>query len=71
MNMQPLPVASFHGRGLSPQTMVGLGRAVMPQLGAGRGRPLLPSLSPGRVESFSPASEQQAALHSQTSHTGR
>ncbi|XP_070689873.1 piwi-like protein 2 [Pempheris klunzingeri] len=59
--------SSFHGQGLTPQAMVGLGRAAMPQLGAGRGRSLLPSFPPGHVESFSQASGQQAAPHS--SHT--
>ncbi|XP_074493451.1 piwi-like protein 2 isoform X2 [Sebastes fasciatus] len=62
--------SSFHGRGLSPQTMVGLGRAAMPHLGVGRGRALLPSFPLGRVESVLSASEPQAALPSQTSHTG-
>ncbi|XP_068559469.1 piwi-like protein 2 [Cebidichthys violaceus] len=61
--------SSFHGRGLSPQTMVGLGRAAMPHLGVGRGR-ALPPFPPGCVESVSPASEPQAAQHTQTSHTG-
>lgn len=56
---------SFHGRGLSLQTMVGLGRAAIPQLGAGRGRALPSSFFPG------PASELQTAPYSQTSHTGR
>uniref|UniRef100_A0A8C4HI83 Piwi-like protein 2 n=1 Tax=Dicentrarchus labrax TaxID=13489 RepID=A0A8C4HI83_DICLA len=56
--------SSFHGQGLSQKTMVGLGRAAMPQLGVGRGRPLLSPFSAGRVETFS---EQQAALHAQTS----
>ncbi|XP_035515119.1 piwi-like protein 2 [Morone saxatilis] len=56
--------SSFHGQGLSQQTMVGLGRAAMPQLTVGRGRPLLSPFSAGPVESFS---EQQAALHAQTS----
>ncbi|XP_034397580.1 piwi-like protein 2 [Cyclopterus lumpus] len=60
---------SFHGRGLSPQTLVGLGRAAMPHLGVGRGRALATFL-PGRVESVSPASEQQAAQYTQTSLTG-
>uniref|UniRef100_A0A8C4HH20 Piwi-like protein 2 n=1 Tax=Dicentrarchus labrax TaxID=13489 RepID=A0A8C4HH20_DICLA len=58
----------FHGQGLSQKTMVGLGRAAMPQLGVGRGRPLLSPFSAGRVETFS---EQQAALHAQTSPRGR
>ncbi|XP_054466269.1 piwi-like protein 2 [Anoplopoma fimbria] len=58
-----------HGRGLSPQTMVGLGRAAMPHLGVARGR-TLPPFPPGPVEFVSPASEQQAAQHTQTSHTG-
>ncbi|CAK6950431.1 piwi-like protein 2 [Scomber scombrus] len=62
--------SSFHGQGLSPQTMVGLGRAAMPQLGIGRGRPLLPSFPLGSAESFSQTSEAQAALHSQASYTG-
>ncbi|XP_033476014.2 piwi-like protein 2 isoform X1 [Epinephelus lanceolatus] len=62
--------SSLRGRGLSPQTMVGLGRAAMPQPGVGRGHALPPPFSPGRIESVSPAPEQQAALHSQTSHTG-
>ncbi|XP_070760250.1 piwi-like protein 2 [Enoplosus armatus] len=61
--------SSFHGRGLSPQTMVGLGRAAMPQLGLGGTRPLLPSLCPGRIEFVSPAPGQQAGLHSQISPT--
>ncbi|XP_070820400.1 piwi-like protein 2 [Chaetodon trifascialis] len=62
--------SSFHGQGLSPHTMVGLGRAAMPLLGLGRGCPPLPPFFPGPVESFSPASEQQAVLHSQPSDTG-
>ncbi|XP_044052946.1 piwi-like protein 2 [Siniperca chuatsi] len=61
--------SSFHGWGLSPQTMVGLGRSVMAPLGLGGRSPLLPSFSPGRVESVSPASGQQATLYSQASHT--
>ncbi|XP_041792594.1 piwi-like protein 2 [Chelmon rostratus] len=55
--------SSFHGPGLSPRTMVGLGRAAMPVLGVG-------PFSPGPVESFSPASEQPAVQQAQTSHTG-
>ncbi|XP_040011750.1 piwi-like protein 2 isoform X2 [Xiphias gladius] len=62
--------SSFHGRGLSLQTMVGLARAAMPQLGVGRGRPLLPSFPSGHVESISPASNPQLALYSQPSHAG-
>ncbi|TDH12488.1 hypothetical protein EPR50_G00047650 [Perca flavescens] len=59
---------SFHGRGLSHQTMVGLGRAAMPHLGVGRARQL--PLSPGHVESVSEACEQQAVLHPQTPPSG-
>lgn len=65
-----LTCSSFHGRGVSPQTMLGLGRAAMPPLGVGRGH-ALPTVLAGRVESVSPASEQQAAQHTQTSPTGR
>ncbi|XP_042344076.1 piwi-like protein 2 [Plectropomus leopardus] len=62
--------SSFHSRGLPPQTMTGLVRTAMPHLGGGRGRALPLPISPGRVHSVSPAPEQQAALHTQTSHTG-
>nr|XP_046241740.1 piwi-like protein 2 isoform X2 [Scatophagus argus] len=57
-------------RSLFPHTMAGLGRAAKPPLGAARGCALPPSFSPGSVKSFCPASEQQAAIHSQTSHPG-
>ncbi|KAE8291705.1 Piwi-like protein 2 [Larimichthys crocea] len=62
--------SGFHGQGSSSQRMLGLGRAAMPQLGIGRGRPLYSPFVPGHVKSFPPASEQQAALHTQTSLTG-
>uniref|UniRef100_A0A671UDX1 Piwi-like protein 2 n=1 Tax=Sparus aurata TaxID=8175 RepID=A0A671UDX1_SPAAU len=61
----------FHGRGLSPRTMVGHGRAAIPQLGVGRGRTLPPSFTPGPVHFLASAHEEQAALQSQTSLTGR
>ncbi|XP_020486749.1 piwi-like protein 2 isoform X1 [Labrus bergylta] len=61
---------SFHGRGMAPQTMLGLGRAAMPHLGGGGGRPLLPRFAPGLVESFSPVPDQPAALHSAASQAG-
>ncbi|KAM8760023.1 piwi-like protein 2 isoform 1-T2 [Acanthopagrus schlegelii] len=62
--------SSFHGRGLTPRTMVGHGRAAIPQLGVGRGRTLSPSFTPGPVHFLAPAPEEQAALQSQTSLTG-
>lgn len=62
---------SFHGRSLSPQTMVGLGRAAMPQFGAGRGRALLPSFPPVHVKPASTESEPQPASHVKLSETGR
>lgn len=69
--MWPLACYSFHGRGLTPRTMVGHGRAAIPQLGVGRGRTLSPSFTPGPVHFLAPAPEEQAALQSQTSLTGR
>ncbi|XP_047446909.1 piwi-like protein 2 [Mugil cephalus] len=62
--------SSFHGRGLSPQGMVGLGRTAMPQLGVGRGRSLLASLPPGQVQSVSQSPGPQMALSPQASQTG-
>lgn len=51
--------------------MVGHGRAAIPQLGVGRGRTLPPSFTPGPVHFLASAHEEQAALQSQTSLTGR
>ncbi|XP_029295481.1 piwi-like protein 2 [Cottoperca gobio] len=62
-------MSSFHGRGSSPQTTLGLGRAAMPHLGGGR-ECALPPFSPGRVKPVSPASDKQTALHPQTSYSG-
>nr|AID66627.1 Piwil2 [Monopterus albus] len=62
--------SSFHGQGLSPRVMVGLGRAAMPQLGAGSGRAFLPHFPPGHDKSVSPVSEPQTAPHFQLLHTG-
>ncbi|XP_068460934.1 piwi-like protein 2 [Clinocottus analis] len=61
--------SSFHGQGLSTQTMLGLGSAAMPQLGVGRGH-TLPTFIQSSVESVSPASEQQAVQQTQNSQTG-
>uniref|UniRef100_A0A671UJW4 Piwi-like protein 2 n=1 Tax=Sparus aurata TaxID=8175 RepID=A0A671UJW4_SPAAU len=60
----------FHGRGLSPRTMVGHGRAAIPQLGVGRGRTLPPSFTPGPVHFLASAHEEQAALHEPLNKAG-
>ncbi|KAG7489427.1 piwi 2 [Solea senegalensis] len=59
---------SLCGRGLSPQTMVGLGRTVMPQLG--RGSTSFASFPPAHVELLSPKSEPQPPRYPQASHAG-
>ncbi|XP_071774763.1 piwi-like protein 2 [Centroberyx gerrardi] len=64
--------SSFLGRGLSPQTMVGIGRAAMPLplLGVGRGPPLPPALPPAPVQSVAPTSDPPAPLWPQSSYAG-
>ncbi|XP_051807220.1 piwi-like protein 2 [Acanthochromis polyacanthus] len=62
--------SSFHGQGLSPPMMAGIGRTAVPQLGIGRGRPLLPSFPPGGIKSVAPTPEPQTAPQSLPSFTG-